>query len=68
MKHNTHNEVRSPDGNVRNADVRNADGKLVCRCLPAGIVEISRRGCTTTLLILPTTGTIYVTNVPPTHH
>jgi hypothetical protein len=42
-------------------EVRNLDGKLVCRCLQAQAIEISRKGCTTTLLILPT-GIVYVTN------
>jgi hypothetical protein len=46
--------------NIRK-EIRNLDGKLVCRCSTVQAIEISRRGCTTTLLILPT-GTVYVTN------
>jgi hypothetical protein len=47
-------------------DVRNLDGKLVCRCLPAQVVEISRKGCTTALFVLPT-GRILIENskAPP---
>jgi hypothetical protein len=42
-------------------EVRNLDGKLVCCCSAAPVIEISQKGCTTTLLILPT-GTVCVTN------
>ena len=44
-------------------EVKNADGKLVCRiCEDSGIVEIVRKGCKTLIRFMPG-GKVEITNI-----